>query len=139
VGSPVFDPTGAASLYRFERLRHFAEHEEFLAYVRSAGYRLIAVEIDERAQLLHRYRFPERPLFLFGSELHGLSAELAGQADDRLMIPQYGLVPCLNVNVSCSIVLFHYVTQTFPDLAPVEIRGAKFQADPGSGQKHAAG
>ena len=135
VGNPVFDPVGAASIYRFERMRHFAENEEFLAYARSAGYRLVAVEIDARAQWLHRYRFPERPLFLFGSELRGLSPALADRADDRLMIPQYGLIPCLNVNVSCSLVLFHYVTQTFPDLAPASISGAKFQVDPGSGRK----
>lgn len=135
VGSPVFDPTGAGAVYRFERMRHFEEPAEFLEHAASSGYTLIAVEIDSRAELLHRFRFPPKPLFLFGSELNGLSAALADSAAARLMIPQYGLVPCLNVNVSCSIVLFHYVTTTFPQMNPVPVAGAKFMADPGSGQQ----
>lgn len=134
IGSPVFDPTGAGSVYRFERMRHFPDREGFLRAAAEGGYRIVAVEIDARAELLHRFTFPPKPLFLLGSELHGLSAELADRAEARVMIPQYGLVPCLNVNVSCSIVLHHYVTTTFPELEPVPISGAKFQADPGSGQ-----
>ncbi|MFH1144309.1 MAG: TrmH family RNA methyltransferase [Candidatus Eisenbacteria bacterium] len=135
VGSPVFDSAGAADVHRFERMRHFADPEAFLDHVKTSGYRLIAVEIDAGAQWLHRFEFPERPLFLFGSELRGLSPGLAAHAQQRLMIPQYGLMPCLNVNVSCSIVLYHYVTHAFPDLLPAPIAGAKFQLDPGSGQK----
>jgi tRNA G18 (ribose-2'-O)-methylase SpoU len=138
VGSDVFDEAGSGGIHRFERLRHLADAEALLAHVRRGGYTLIAVEIDHRAELLHRFRFPEKPLFLFGSELHGLSPEPAAAAERRLMIPQYGLIPCLNVNVSCSIVLYAYVTQCFPDLAPAPVDGAKYRLDPGSGQQGAA-
>ena len=134
VGSPVFDPTGAASIHRFERMRHFADAPAFLAHVRAQGYTLVAVEIDARAGWLQRFTFPDRPLFLLGSELHGLSSALSEAADMRLMIPQYGLVPCLNVNVTASIVLYEYVTRTYPELEPAPVEGAKFKADPGSGR-----
>jgi tRNA(Leu) C34 or U34 (ribose-2'-O)-methylase TrmL len=88
VGSPVFDPTGAGAVYRFERMRHFEEPAEFLEHAAGAGYTLIAVEIDSRAELLHRFRFPPKPLFLFGSELNGLSRSGRRAADDSPVRPR---------------------------------------------------
>jgi tRNA G18 (ribose-2'-O)-methylase SpoU len=134
VGSETFDETGGGRIYRFERMRHFGQPDEFFAYAHQAGYTPIAVEIDARSALLHRFAYPEKPLFLLGSELRGLDPALAERCAARLMIPQYGLIPCLNVNVSCSIVLYDYVTRTFPGLEPAPVAGAKFQIDPGSGQ-----
>ena len=87
------------------------------------------------AEFLHRFAYPAKPLFLFGSELRGLSPALADRCQARLMVPQYGLIPCLNVNITCSIVLYDYVTRTFPELEPAPVDGAKFRIDPGSGQK----
>ncbi len=135
VGSDRFDETGSGGVYRFEAMRHFADPDAFFAYAHESGYTPIAVEIDARARLLHRFTYPQRPLFLLGSELHGLSPALAERCQAWLTVPQYGLIPCLNVNVTCSIVLYDYVTRTFPELEPAPIQGAKFQLDPGSGQK----
>ncbi len=134
VGSETFDATGGGDVYRFERMRHFGRADDFFAYAAGAGYTPIAVEIDERAELLHRFAYPEKPLFLFGSELRGLSSPLAERCARRLMVPQYGLIPCLNVNITCSIVLYDYVTRTFPELETAPVKGAKYQIDPGSGQ-----
>lgn len=134
VGSEVFDETGSGQIHRFERMQHFPDHDAFQEYARAAGYTIVAVEIGADAELLHRFRYPEKPLFLLGNELRGLSAELTARADQRVMIPQYGLIPCLNVNVSCSIVLYDYVTRRHPDLAPAPVDGTKFKIDPGSGQ-----
>ena len=135
IGSEEFDATGSAQVHRFERMHHVPDAAAFRDYARSADYTIIAAEIDQDAQYLPRFTFPPRPLFLFGSELVGLDQELMEIADHRVMIPQYGLIPCLNVNVSCSIFLYEYVTRTYPDLDPVPICGAKFKGDPGSGQQ----
>ena len=135
VGNDAFDQTGARHIHRFERIRHHPDHASFLDHVRATDYQLIAVEIDPHAELLHRFTFPPRPLFLFGAELQGLSPELAAHADARLMIPQYGLAPCLNVNIACTLVLYEYVTRRHPDLAPTPVTGSKYLLDPGSGQQ----
>ncbi|MBM3316779.1 MAG: hypothetical protein FJY75_02900 [Candidatus Eisenbacteria bacterium] len=134
IGGAAFDESGSGGIYRFERLRHLADGETFLAYAREAGYTVIAVEIDPRAELLHRFVYPPKPLFLFGSELQGLSPALAERADSRLMIPQYGLIPCLNVTISCSIVLYDHVTRAHADLAPAPVKASKYQLDPRSGR-----
>jgi tRNA G18 (ribose-2'-O)-methylase SpoU len=119
-------------------MRHFAAADAFFDYAAAQGYTPIAVEIDARAEFLHRFAYPAKPLFLFGSELRGLSPALADRCRARLMVPQYGLIPCLNVNITCSIVLYDYVTRTFPEMAPAPVDGAKFRIDPGSGQKREA-
>jgi tRNA G18 (ribose-2'-O)-methylase SpoU len=134
IGQDTFDDAGCPGIYRFERMRHVPDGPAFERLVRDTGYETVAVEIDRRAELLPSFTYPERPLFLFGSELEGLSPERVERAAHRIMIPQYGLIPCLNVNVSCSIVLYDYVTRTFPDLAPAPIAGAKFQLEGGSGR-----
>ncbi|MBD3235597.1 MAG: hypothetical protein GF330_02705 [Candidatus Eisenbacteria bacterium] len=134
IGSEAFDATGSGQIHRFERMRHFPDGDAFEAYARQAGYTIIAVEIGGRAELLPRFRHPQKPLFVLGSELYGLSDELTARADRQVMIPQYGLIPCLNVNVSCSIVLYDYVTRVHPELAPAPVEGAKYKLDPGSGQ-----
>ncbi len=135
IGSEGFDASGSAGIHRFEPMRHFASTDAFWHYAHGAGYEVVAVEIDARAEWLPRLAHPKKPLFLFGSELEGLPETLIDQADHRVMIPQYGLIPCLNVNVSCSIVLYDHVTRCHPEIHPVEVREAKFKLDPGSGQR----
>ena len=134
VGSEEFDDTGSGGIYRFERMHHEPDIDRFRQYAAREGYEIIAVEIGRDAVPLQQFRYPSKPLFLLGSELEGLDPELIALASHRVMIPQYGLIPCLNVNVTCSILLYDYVTRTFPDLEPVPVEGAKFKIDPGSGQ-----
>lgn len=134
VGGGTFDRVGSGRIERFERIRHFRDQDGFLAYVRESGYSLVAVEIGARAKLLGQFSYPARPMFLFGGELEGLSQELMSHASDQVMIPQYGLIPCLNVSVSCSIVLYDYVSRNYPDLTPAPVEGSKFRLNRGSGQ-----
>jgi tRNA G18 (ribose-2'-O)-methylase SpoU len=137
IGGDAFDAAGSGGIHHFERMRPVPDADAFFEYARETGYTPIAVEIDERAAFLHRFTYPPKPLFLFGSELSGLSPALADRCETRLMLPQYGLMPCLNVIVTCSIVLYDHVTRVYPDLVPAPVKGAKYQFDPGSGQRPA--
>ena len=134
IGRDSFNDAGCPGIYRFECMRHAPDQAAFFELAAQGGYQVIAVEIDPRAEMLPRFNYPEKPLFLFGSELEGLSPELIDRADHRVMIPQYGLVPCLNVNISCSIVLYDFISRVHPDLEPVPVVGTKFQIDTGSGR-----
>ena len=135
IGSQRFEYMGSGKLYRFERMKHFPEKQNFLNYVRQQGYTLVAVEIDPRAEILHRFNFPEKPMFLFGAELPGLSEELMEAADRHLMVPQFGLVGSLNVSMTCTLVLYQYLTTRFPDLEPASIEGSKFKFRSDSGRE----
>ncbi len=134
IGREEFDDTGSARVHRFERMHHVPDRETFLRYADEQDYETVAVEIDPEAVVLPEFRYPRKPLFVLGSELEGLPPELMQSAQHKVMIPQYGLIPCLNVNISCSIVLYDYVTRTYPALDPAPVEGAKYKRYPGSGR-----
>ncbi len=139
VGSAKFQGAGSHGVERFERFRHFADRAAFRAWLPESGYEAVAVEIHPEAERLDRFEFPVRPLFVLGSELRGLSEELLSVCARKLMIPQFGLVPCLNVNISCSIALYEYVTTMHPGLEMMPVRGRKFLVDERSGRGNPGG
>ncbi len=134
IGSASFQGAGSHGVERFEPIRHMQTREAFLEWLQGAGYEAVAVEIHPEAERLDRFVFPERPLFLLGSELRGLDEGLLAACPRKVMIPQYGLVPCLNVNISCSLVIYQYVTARFPDLEHTPVRGRKYLVDEKSGR-----
>ncbi|MDM7914427.1 MAG: TrmH family RNA methyltransferase [Candidatus Eisenbacteria bacterium] len=135
IGSASYQASGSNGVERYERIRHFPDRDAFLAWLPSSGYTSIAVETTPEAERLDRFEFPERPLFVVGNELHGLDERLLAACERRVMIPQFGLVPCLNVNISCSIVLYEYVTRRHPEIEMATVRGRKFLVDERSGRK----
>lgn len=134
IGSARFDSAGSHGVERFERIRHFPTIPAFLRWMPESGYESVAVEIHPEAERLDRFAFPERPMFVLGNELTGLSEELLASCRHKVTIPQFGLVPCLNVNISCSLALYAFVTSRYPDLAASPIRGRKFLVDERSGR-----
>lgn len=134
IGSRRYRGAGSHGVERFERMRHFPGRGEFLDWLPRSGYTPVAVEIHAEAERVDRFRFPARPLFLLGSELHGLHESLQEAAPRKILIPQFGLVPCLNINIACSIVLYQYVTRCHPDIEQGTIRGLKFLVDERSGR-----
>lgn len=135
VGSDKYQGAGSHGIERFERMRHFEDRDSFLEWLPDSGYESIAVEIHPEAERLDRFEFPERPLFVLGNELYGLDDRILERCDRKLMIPQFGLVPCLNVNISCSLVLYAYVATCHPGLETAPVRGRKYLVDKQSGRK----
>ena len=86
-----------------------ADVDAFRAYLGSRGWNLVAVELAESSVNLFDADYPERPCFLLGAELGGVPQELLDEAALVVQIPQWGLVPCLNLAVAGSIVLYDYL------------------------------
>jgi len=83
----------------------------FRDHLARRSWRLVAVELDARAVPLFDAAYPERPCFLVGAELGGVPGELLAVADLVVQIPQWGLVPSLNLAVAGSIVLYDYLAK----------------------------
>jgi RNA methyltransferase, TrmH family len=64
------------------------------------------VAIDPGGEELRRGALPERAILAFGTERHGLSAQLLERADARLGIPMREGVSSLNLATSVAAVLF---------------------------------
>ena len=88
-----------------------ADPAVFLDHVRSRGYTLVAVELAPGAVNLFEADYPENPCFLLGAELGGVPEPLLEAARLVVRIPQWGLVPCLNVAVAGSIVVYDHLAK----------------------------
>jgi TrmH family RNA methyltransferase len=62
--------------------------------------------IDPEGEDLHPDRLPARAVLAFGTERHGISAELLERADARIAIPMRAGVSSLNLATSVAVTLF---------------------------------
>jgi len=85
--------------------------DAFAAHLDDKKYELVAVELHPTSVSLFDARYPDRPCFLLGAELDGIPEELIQQASTVVQIPQWGLVPSLNLAVAGSIVVYDYLAK----------------------------
>ncbi|TSC91392.1 MAG: tRNA/rRNA methyltransferase SpoU [Parcubacteria group bacterium Licking1014_17] len=79
---------------------------ELLRNLKSKGYRIAALEINEKSSLLARYK-PKFPLALMvGNEKKGLSKIILKYTDNVIKIPMHGKKESLNVAVATGIALY---------------------------------
>ena len=73
--------------------------------LQGAGLRVVATTVDGESSL-DDADLAGPTAWLFGSEAHGLSAEIAEQADSRVSIPMSGSAQSLNVAAAAAICLY---------------------------------
>jgi RNA methyltransferase, TrmH family len=75
--------------------------------LRAAGLQVLATTVDGETRLDEAGKLLGKPTaWLFGPESHGLSAEIADQADHRVRIPMSGGAESLNVATAAAICLY---------------------------------
>jgi tRNA guanosine-2'-O-methyltransferase len=60
----------------------------------------VSVELHERSVSLFDAEFPDSPCFLLGAEIGGVPERLIQASEVVVQIPQWGLVPSLNLAVA---------------------------------------
>jgi tRNA G18 (ribose-2'-O)-methylase SpoU len=111
VGDREWNVEAARTSELYTELTVLPDDAAFLAHLERRRRRLVAVELDDRAVTLFEARYPERPCFLVGAELGGIPSELLRRADLVVRIPQWGLVPSLNLAVAGSVVVYDYLSK----------------------------
>ena len=91
---------GAFSKISWQRIE---EPARFLSEYRG---RVVATVADARATELTRFEFAPADLLVFGSESHGLPADIVAGAHAGVTIPSRGQTQSLNLAVSLAIVLY---------------------------------
>jgi len=113
VGERDWNVEAARTAELFTTISQVPDQEAFRRHIAAAGWNLVAVELHERAVSLFEAEYPERPCFLLGAELGGIPEDLVEDAKIVVQIPQWGLVPSLNLAVAGSIVLYDYLAKLF--------------------------
>jgi tRNA G18 (ribose-2'-O)-methylase SpoU len=111
VGERDWNVEAARTAELYTTVTHVPDLGSFRSLLRSRNWNLVAVELDRRSVNLFEAEYPERPCFLLGAELGGVPPELLDEARLVVQIPQWGLVPSLNLAVAGSIVLYDYLSK----------------------------
>ncbi len=75
--------------------------------LRNNQWTILGVEQDTRAVDYRSVKLAKPTLFIFGSEVRGMSKSLRDQCDTLLEIPMRGAKESLNVSVAAGIILYH--------------------------------
>lgn len=111
VGDRDWNVPAAMTSDLYTDISFLSDRSAFLGHLKTRGWSLVAVELDPRATNLFEAGYPERPCFLLGAERGGIPPDLLDEARLIVQIPQWGLVPSLNVAVAGSIVIYDYLSK----------------------------
>jgi len=109
VGERDWNVEAARTAELYTTVTQVEDAEAFRHHLKEKRWSLVAIELDDRAVNLFDAEYPERPCFLLGAELGGIPAEILAEAELIVQIPQWGLVPSLNLAVAGSIVVYDFL------------------------------
>ncbi len=90
--------------------RHFADTMEAVAWLRSEGYELLAIEQCEGSTMLNDFRVEEGKKYavVLGNEVKGVQQQVVDACDGCIEIPQFGTKHSMNVSVTAGIIIWHF-------------------------------
>lgn len=109
VGERDWNVEAAKTSELYTTVTRVDDGDAFRDHLAAMQWNLVAVELDDSAVSLFDAEYPQRPCFLLGAEMGGVPKDLLDEAKLVVQIPQWGLVPSLNLAVAGSIVLYDYL------------------------------
>lgn len=102
--TPVVSKTssGASEIVPLLKVANLASALESL---KKKGFSLIAADIDEKAESLHSFSFPDRSVLIMGSEGEGIQPLIKKMCDHTVYIPMQGKISSLNVSQAAAVLL----------------------------------
>ena len=102
--------------------------DECYSSLKKDGFKIYTSQISDDAKDISDLDFTDKVAIVFGNEHRGISKEAAKFADERFLVPMYGMVQSLNVSVSAAITIYEALRQrklkgmyTKPNYSPMEI------------------
>lgn len=116
LGRRRYNRRGCVGTYLYENITHFGTLEEAIAGI-PPDYSWIGIDNRPGAISMHDFKWPTKPLLIFGQEKDGLDflPDLAYHCKHVVYIPQMGSVRSLNVSVAAGIAYY--------DLCYKQLRG----------------
>ncbi len=111
VGDRDWNVAAASTTELYTEIVHLEDAAALLEHLERQRWELVAVELAPGAVSLLEACYPPRPCFLLGAERGGVPAELLAAAALKVVIPQWGLVGCLNVAAAGSIVIYDHLSK----------------------------
>jgi len=108
---PKIGKKSSASAFKWVEKEKYKTVEECYGALHMEGFKIYASHISDDAKNLYDLDLTEKVALVLGNEHRGISEEAAKLADERFVIPMYGMVQSLNVSVSAAITIYEALRQ----------------------------
>jgi tRNA G18 (ribose-2'-O)-methylase SpoU len=111
VGERDWNVEAAKTAELYTSVIQLPDADALLSHVDEHAYTLVSIELHDRSVNLFDAVYPDRPCFLLGAELGGVPEELIDASAIVVQLPQWGLVPSLNLAIAGSIVTYDFLAK----------------------------
>lgn len=111
VGRRRWNRRGAMVTDRYQHVRHHPDVAGFVAWARTQGLAVIAIDNLPGSVPLETAQLPRDCVLVFGQESVGLSDEVREAAQATLAIAQYGSTRSINAGAAAAIAMHTWVRQ----------------------------
>ncbi len=108
---PRIGKKSSASATKWVEKEKFKSVEECYSELKKDGFQIYASTISEDSKNLYDLDFTKKIAIVLGNEHRGVSEEAAGLADEKFLIPMFGMVQSLNVSVAAAVILYEALRQ----------------------------
>lgn len=108
---PKIGKKSSASAYKWVKKEKFKTMKDCTAKLKQNGYKVFVSSIAENSKNIYDLDLTQKTAIVFGNEHRGVSKEAEKIADEKFIIPMYGMVQSLNVSVAAAVVLYEALRQ----------------------------
>ncbi|MFW0788464.1 TrmH family RNA methyltransferase [Gordonia sp. CPCC 205333] len=111
VGRRRWNRRGAMVTDRYQHIEHHETVADLVAWARSAGLAVVAVDNTPGSERLETAKLPRDCVLLFGQEGPGVSDDAQAAADMTVSIAQFGSTRSINAGVAAGIAMHAWISQ----------------------------
>jgi len=108
---PRIGKKSSASAFKWVDREKYTSIKSCYDDLRSKGFKIYASAIGDDSKSIYDIDFTGKTAIVLGNEHRGVSEEASESADERIMIPMFGMVQSLNVSVAAAIILYEALRQ----------------------------
>ena len=111
IGRKQWNKRGAMMTDKYLHITYLATTEEFVEKMRNEGREIIAIDNIPGSVNMSQTSLPKHAVLVFGQEGPGISAGLAGAADQIVAIEQFGSTRSINVGAAATVAMYCWLQQ----------------------------
>ena len=108
---PKIGKKSSASAFKWVEREKYKSIDECYKHLRDEGFAIYASSISNKSINLYDIDFTKKSAIVLGNEHRGVSEEAANLADEKFLIPMFGMVQSLNVSVAAAVILYEALRQ----------------------------
>jgi len=103
---PKIGKKSSASANKWIEKEKYKDVKSCFSKLKEEGFKIIVSSISDDSKNIYEFDLTKKTAIVFGNEHRGVSEEAIKLADEKFIIPMYGMVQSLNVSVAAAVVLY---------------------------------